>query len=832
MMALSVDGQHVVVGGNGPVQVYSVTNGAEVSLPTLDVPNYSALALSPDGKTLALSGMGSNEFIEVIQFWNIQTGRLVSTLKTEIGLYIYCLAFSPDGKTLAVGGMSPDDTSYLTLLDVSTQKTVQTINASGMSVGSVCFSRDGSLLADSYGNYSEFTAEIWNLKSGKQTFNSKTELGYGYSAIALSPDGSSLAVAANTTTGPLMNTWSIATGKVLESFPTSVGTGGNAGIRSLAYSPDGKILADCGYGNGALLETWNPKTAAKLGSTDALGESELYVLSFSPDGKTLIDIVNGATNLQGANTSRVEAFNSTTLKPEKSFLTSPLSVTSDLVYSPNGNRVVGSAVETSNGATYPVVAVWNLETGNLVTTLKTSATQGVTSVAFAPDGTTIVVGGVSLESKGVLELWNISTQVRTKSLSPAASATVASVAFLPGSANFIAAGQDTQGLPVYEEWNLVSGKSSGAITLNKSGTISSVAVSPNGMTMVIGYSGNNSGTVQAWDLTTLQTNAWVPTASTLGVYSVGFSPDGKSFASSGHTNIYEGRETGYIPFAYMEVWGATSGSLLSAVSIGDSGTNRATVSYSPDGLDLLFGLYGGINAFSTISDSPVWEDLIGVPIAIAVSPSSKQIICSFSNGMVVAGTNPTYRVPVLTALNLSSQTVQYGGSVKATVVISSPAPSSGYAVAISNEFNNVAFPASVVIPSGHTSVTFTVSADIWNTIGTAYLNAQAIDGGYATGTLTILLPSVTSTVLSPTAVTGGNSTTATITLNQVAPKGGIPVVVTTTAPLTYGPTTVFVPEGKSSVSVSIPTPVVTSSTMATIVASVAGTSKTATLTIH
>ena len=98
MMALSVDGQHVVVGGNGPVQVYSVTNGAEVSLPTLDVPNYSALALSPDGKTLALSGMGSNEFIEVIQFWNIQTGRLVSTLKTEIGLYIYCLAFSPDGR--------------------------------------------------------------------------------------------------------------------------------------------------------------------------------------------------------------------------------------------------------------------------------------------------------------------------------------------------------------------------------------------------------------------------------------------------------------------------------------------------------------------------------------------------------------------------------------------------------------------------------------------------------------------------------------------------------------------------------------------------------------
>ncbi|MEO1765350.1 MAG: WD40 repeat domain-containing protein, partial [Cyanobacteria bacterium J06629_18] len=56
-----------------------------------------AIAVNPDGKTLASSGKDG------IKIWDLNTGALLSTLYGHSD-WVSSLAFSPDGKTLASGG--------------------------------------------------------------------------------------------------------------------------------------------------------------------------------------------------------------------------------------------------------------------------------------------------------------------------------------------------------------------------------------------------------------------------------------------------------------------------------------------------------------------------------------------------------------------------------------------------------------------------------------------------------------------------------------------------------------------------------------------------------
>ena len=832
MMAVSSDGRHVVVGGNGPIQVYSVANGTERTLPTLDLPSYAAIALSPDGHTLAVAGKGTSEDIELIEFWNIETGTLLSSVETTYDLYIYCLAFSPDGKLLAVGGTDGSNNGYLNLLDMASKIFVQTINASGLAVGEVCFSHDGSMLADAYATFSELGSEVWSLKTGEQIFEHDDGLGYGYSAIALSPDGRKLAIASNKLSGPVMNTWSLGTGKLDQSFSTAIGTGSHAGILSVSYSANGEFLADCGYGNGTLLETWSPSTGHKLMSSDKLGESELYCVSFSPDGATIVDLVNGVTNLSGTNLSRIEFLDVKSLALEKSFLTGALKITSALVYSPSGQYLAASAIETDESGSKPVVTLWNPLNGKLMASFSTSANNQLNSMTFSPDGKTLVVGGSSTKSGGILELWDVESQTRLQSLQPAASGSVTSVVVLPGGKDFMVAGQVQGGAAVYETWSFAGPHTLGSNILRTSGEISSIAVSPDAKTLVVGYNDSTWGGVQTWDLVSRTTTAWLPTGSTKGVYSVAYCSNGKTFATSGLGQVYEGNETGYIPFAYMEVWDSATGNLATSVSRTDFGSNRQPVTYTPDGRDLIFGIYDSINAISTLDWSVVWGEPIGVSVAIAVSPGSNQICSSFPNGTILAVQSPVYHVPVLASFKLSAPSVLYGNSVVGTLSLYGPAPAGGCTVSLSSEFNDLTMPAQIVVPAGETTATILISANIWSGQNSETITAISQDGGQVSTSLTIVLPQVLSIGLSPSTVSGGHWTIATVTLNQPAPSGGVPVTLATTSPLAFGQANLIVPAGSRSVKVRISTPAVSSTTTAAVVATVAGVSKTAILTIN
>lgn len=92
-------------------------------------------------------------------------------------------------------------------------------------------------------------------------------------------------------------------------------------------------------------------------------------------------------------------------------------------------------------------------------------------------------------------------------------------------------------------------------------------------------------------------------------------------------------------------------------------------------------------------------------------------------------------------------------------------------------------------------------------------------------------PTLSSLALSPTSVTGGASSTGTVTLTAAAPSGGTAVSLTSSNAAVSVPTSVTVPGGQVSSSFTASTGTVSSQTPVTLTATAAGVSRTATLTV-
>ena len=70
----------------------------QVGIFSMPVITITSVAISPDGKTLAIGNMR-----DTVQLWDIETGEQKAILTGHTDR-VWTFAFSPDGKTLASGG--------------------------------------------------------------------------------------------------------------------------------------------------------------------------------------------------------------------------------------------------------------------------------------------------------------------------------------------------------------------------------------------------------------------------------------------------------------------------------------------------------------------------------------------------------------------------------------------------------------------------------------------------------------------------------------------------------------------------------------------------------
>ena len=223
-----------------------------------------------------------------------------------------------------------------------------------------------------------------------------------------------------------------------------------------------------------------------------------------------------------------------------------------------------------------------------------------------------------------------------------------------------------------------------------------------------------------------------------------------------------------------------------------------------------------------------------------LSNTAVVITATLGNSTVQGNMTITPGIAV-TAISLKPNSVTGGSSSTGTVTIASPAPSGGNAVKLSTSINPscnlpVSFPTDpVTVPAGSTSASFTVNTTNATTSCTAPIFAQS-GGASVSANFTVKAgsssPAVSSLTLNPASVTGGNSSTGTVTFSASAPSGGTVVTLSSGNSSTATvPSSVTVGAGSTSASFTLSTQPVTSTTSAVITATLGSSSKQATLTI-
>ena len=152
-LALSSDGKLLAIGSDNEIEFWKV--GDKAPAITIDAgQKITAVAIDASGRLVAAARADRS-----IGVWDLKSGALQLELRKHDDV-VNALAFSPDGKLLASGG---DDRSAI-LWDIPSGKSKRTLKGHDMTVTSLAFSPDGRLLASGSGNAA---VVLWDVHSGK-----------------------------------------------------------------------------------------------------------------------------------------------------------------------------------------------------------------------------------------------------------------------------------------------------------------------------------------------------------------------------------------------------------------------------------------------------------------------------------------------------------------------------------------------------------------------------------------------------------------------------------------------------------------------------------------
>jgi RNA polymerase sigma factor (sigma-70 family) len=459
-----------------------------------------SVAFSPNSTTLASGNQDGTVWL-----WEVAAGKDLLVLRPG-QTPVESVAFSPDGKLLACR----DQNRGISLRDVSTGQLVRCLgvatarfpassNGSSSWAFRIAFSPDGKTLAAASGDLTGGDSDIYlqDVHAGKELRRFRGHQG-AVRAFTFAPDGQTLASGGADGTVRL---WDPENGQQLHLL-----RGAAAEVAALAYSPDGKMLASGGT-----------ERVIRLWSTDGKELRQLPV----PDAVKSVVFVDDGTLAWGDDQGTIHLLDVKAGKEVRQLVRHRYGV-SDLCRSPDGKTLA-----SVGGGLDHAVHLWQLDTGNRLSPPSDALNGRVESVAFSPDGESLV----SASGDATVRFWDPWTGKERRRLEGTFGGMTHAAAFAPDGKTVVVAADGGASLRFLDA---VSGRELRRIKHEGSGWFTSVAFAPDGKTLLAGgnqFDGQWRGFF-LWDATTGKEVRQFR-GHTDNVKSVAFSPDGNTVASGG-----------------------------------------------------------------------------------------------------------------------------------------------------------------------------------------------------------------------------------------------------------------------------------------------------------
>lgn len=675
----SPDGQTLAVATSIGVSLYNVKTTSEIGrLTGSTVGGVHDVAFSPDGAILASTGVG------LIELWDVKTQKNIATLieyNRRVRSGISAIAFSPDGRTIASG----DQEGRIKLWDVESGVDIATINGHGKEVSSVIFSPDGAMLASGSG---DDTVKLWDVGARRSiaarfkrfvtrrhiaTLRGDTGL---VESVAFSPDGKILA--AGSPEG--VNLWDV---KTKRNSGVLHGLGGkkSSWVDAVRFSPDGSILAAASADSQVIL--WavhgRPSTILNASSEKVAGtfarptvalhghEGGVYSVAFSPDGAMLASASSGGgLNKRWKSSPPADPGWNRSVKlwaltptpspnvaikryQEIASLPEHMGPIDDIWFLADGAKIASE----SSGK----IRLWDIETGNYLDTLpkytnprnprlavawqdgsppqlrETASgrviaelqehTGKVSAVAYSADGAILALGS----NNGTVRLWEIETG-RLRGILSGGMGAVTDVKFSPNGARAVtlSTAQNQSGGKVIKLWNVERGLT--VATPNaRVYSVRYIAFSPSGKILALPARDN---TISLWN-----TDRGLKIAALVGhtdaVYAMAFSPDETKLASAG------------LKDRTVRLWEVKTGKIIAVLP---HMWYVFAVAFSPDGAILASGGSGDVSL-------RLWDGKTGQPITALHGHGGtiRKIVFAADGGTLASasddGTVLLWKVPAL-----------------------------------------------------------------------------------------------------------------------------------------------------------------------------------------
>jgi WD40 repeat protein len=438
------------------------------------------------------------------------------------------------------------------------------------------------------------------------------------SSVAVSPDGSLLATAAGEGGVRL---YDAKTGALIRAI-------GEAGDRSVTFSPDGRSLAAGGFHMDKLVGIYDVRTGRRLRTLAGHTEWETDACTFSPDGTLL-----ASTGVD----KQILVWDLATGVLRHRLADQPFRVTT-LAFSPDGATLACGGDKT--------VRLWDMRTGRLRRTLA-GHRDWVCTVAFSPDGTTLASGSCDWSfhrghdwprpawrgpEQCEWRLWDAASGGLKRAVS--GSGRLLSLAFAPDGKS-LACGMGT----AVRLYDLSSDEAPSRIVTSHYQDVTSVALAPDGAAII---SGSHDHTVKRTSLATGR-EEWQAPGSFEQVNAVALSEDGSLLATGSSDGrfalgVRQAGAQGIGPGA-VRLWDAQTGRLLRR--LGDPAEQIMAVALAPDGRRVAAG--GGspdgkgvVHVWDAASGTPVWSaaDHTAEVLAVAFAPDGSSLASAGADGLI------------------------------------------------------------------------------------------------------------------------------------------------------------------------------------------------------